>query len=189
VSDLLRLAKNSTNGAATTHAFRLCLNFFKPATQKQTRTPPEKHVEKPGKGRQPQKFAQSLDHDAQSQTSTALSYRCHDDNLMHESEVVNWTTITSIDGLVDAFALTTDAQICARTGIEKGNFSRFRAGERPLSIQSRLLIANALGYSWAREALLYLMPEKSAEVLRKADNMRTKKLDRKRAKQKSKAHE
>jgi transcriptional regulator with XRE-family HTH domain len=91
-----------------------------------------------------------------------------------------------IDELAKRFDLETDAELARRAGIPKQIISKVRNGERPLSIENRLMIANALGYAWARDVALFLMPEKVAAILKRADNLRTKRNDEKRATKHSK---
>lgn len=99
------------------------------------------------------------------------------------------TPIASDNDLLDLvkrhFDLPNDFQLSKRIGIDDGNLSKIRSGERPLSPIAKLKCYDVLGYVWAREAMLFLFPEDTASKVRESDNARTKAADERRAKKKA----
>lgn len=81
-----------------------------------------------------------------------------------------------LDALKEQFDLANDCQLCDMLAMSPTQISHIRAviNPRPLTLMQKLVAYDHLGYAWAREALLNLVPDHLGAKLRAMDIDKTK---------------
>jgi hypothetical protein len=72
--------------------------------------------------------------------------------------------------------LSSDAQVALLLNTTQPTISRARSGDRDLPWQTKLRVMDLLGYQWAREAILSLLPDQTAKSAIEWNNAVTRKV-------------
>lgn len=76
----------------------------------------------------------------------------------------------------ERFNIEHDGELAEFLGMTRSGMYQFRRGETELSPWTRVIIMDKLGFAWAKEAILELIPKQQAEQLRKSMEKQTQKL-------------
>ena len=74
--------------------------------------------------------------------------------------------------LAEQLAPITDSEIAAKLGTQKSNLSEVKNRKRCLTFMQELRLYDSLGYAWARQAVLAMVPDSVRDDLTVRDNQR-----------------